>query len=1010
MRIFIPQEHSIRESAGLVTPGLPANTGSANRAESQTRPGTGRSQTWLTIGPIGFVFCVANAIIFAATIAEYLRGEQAYTDLISGSLAWTNADKGFDFRVFDVFLAMFGLLLLLVRSLSRRLPNNKEMKATLEGSLLFSLCPGALWLGGQLVTDSFGHLPSECLLLGAVVLLLFFVLSRPRLRLSAGDMTAAANTTFLALMCAFFGGLGLATFQSRALQVEPAVSTAMIAGVTCCLTLLAIVAMLLVSVTSEQIENRLGYVVFGSQLLLPLLWAILIPPSVVNNGQRVPFHASTDLWVIIAIAAALSWAALIRRWITRRSTTAQTSNGRFVALTIVPIAVFLAVNHTTCPTFFGDDFHTGEHLLPWQQFWIFGKLPFVGFVPVHPLMDFFVGGVNTLFFDGTLASFENSRAILFALAAAISFLSIERFAGLGLACLLMFAANLWDRLLIVPVLFVILCHPALLRNKQPWLLCWLALCPIALCYNPAIGVALTLAFVPFAALQASWLFVEERKALGQVALVAAVAFAAVMLDPTAHAVFVGLLRFLIDNGRTVLLVHGIEWQPAAASMPSTKGLLATPLLWELLRFSWIIVLVAGGWLFVNRFRHWRYRQMQALVFSGLVSLFLFFLASWTLTRIDPSMPSRPAEVSYLACLYLLPLLLFAIGSWRATLFPLFALLIGFFQGGMADFPNSGSKPHARLTTSSLLQKPTAVLTVPPGYVAIDGRAVGLPNLGRIYARENIFNSVARLRSAISALLRPGETYLDLTNRQAYYFYLGLPVAVSYGAPWLTASTLLQDQTLREIEQHPEPVVWLAPALALDPEAPILRDYKLCRFLLQRYLPFVSNNDVFLVLPERLPGRSLEHRERIALLKSVFGNLNLGRIPSAWGGSWRLLQSHFTPVLKLTETGGVAPVVTHQSMQPTTHFISGKACDFLRFDLVVDSDSENEGSVSISWTSEYRPGNTRFTAAPGTNLVPLGAFPDWLLSDEIHDLAIHIEGLSKDSKYRVTNAELLRLND
>jgi len=34
----------------------------------------------LTLGPIGFIFCFANAFVFTAIVARYLKGSQSYAD------------------------------------------------------------------------------------------------------------------------------------------------------------------------------------------------------------------------------------------------------------------------------------------------------------------------------------------------------------------------------------------------------------------------------------------------------------------------------------------------------------------------------------------------------------------------------------------------------------------------------------------------------------------------------------------------------------------------------------------------------------------------------------------------------------------------------------------------------------------------------------------------------------------------------------------------------------------
>src|SRR2546428_125036 len=501
--------------------------------------------------------------------------------------------------------------------------------------------------------------------------------------------------------------------------------------------------------------------------------------------------------------------------------------------------------------------------------------------------------------DGTLANYGNSRAILFAVAAALTFLTITRFAGVRLALCLALAANVWDRLLLVPAMLVILCDARLITRSQRWLLCWLLICPLALSYNPAAGAALTLASLPMAFIQLWQVLGKDRKALLHLTILCGTAAIALVLVPSIRAMSLGFVHFLIENGRTVTLVHGIEWQANTSRMPSEKGVLAAPLVWETFRFSWIIALLIIAWIFLTRARDWRNAPRQALAISLMACLFLFFLSGWTINRIDASSPSRTGEVSYLACLYILPLVVFSAGRWRYVSSLVLLFVIGFFQAAMADFINSGSRPHLRVTVKELFDKPSTALMVPPQCISIEGASLGLPNLGHLYAPKEIIEPVISLKTALNDLLRPGETYLDLSGRLANYFYLGMPVAVSYGAPWLTASTVLQDDLLAEIKSRPTPVVWVGPSINHAADGPAIRTYKLYRFLLQNYVPLLRNGCIFLVAPDRVGQSDAAPEKQMKLLRAAFGNDNLGSLSSAWGLSWSRLQSRFTSVQKLT---------------------------------------------------------------------------------------------------------------
>jgi hypothetical protein len=598
------------------------------------------------IGPTGFVFALANAALIALAAVPLLKGEQGYRDLVSGSLAWSNADKGFDFRIFYTFAASFLLLLGLIASLTQRLRSKGVSTAALNLVLLVTLSPGALWLGGQLATNSFGDPPFECLGLSASALVLLFLLSRPSLAIDAEDLIATAKTSLFAIGFVFFDGLGVTTFLNRVCNVAITQSaTVAIIVAICGATFVALLACILSTCAADKIRRRCSTALFATQLPLPLLLSVVIPPPLVQSAQRIPQHSGVLLMAALSLGAVASWGALARRWRIQRPVSFGDVSKSIVPLTVLPIAIFLAIRQTF-PGFVGDDFHTGEHLLPWQQLRDFGKLPFVGFVPVHPLMDYFVGSVNSLFFDGTLANYENSRVILFALGAGLTFLAIERFAGVGVALTVSFAATVWDRLLFTPALFVILCNRSVLAARERWLFCWCGACALAVCYNPAAGVALSLASAPVASFQLWKLFRESRRRFYRFGSACGLSIALLFLVPATRAVTWGFVRFLVDNGRTIIPAHGIEWRAATTRLMAVKGILGSPVVWEALRFSWIVVMLLAVWLLIDHVCKTRPLRIETVAATTIAALFLFFLSGWTLTRIDPAAPSRTGEVSY----------------------------------------------------------------------------------------------------------------------------------------------------------------------------------------------------------------------------------------------------------------------------------------------------------------------------------------------------------------------------
>jgi len=82
-------------------------------------------------------------------------------------------------------------------------------------------------------------------------------------------------------------------------------------------------------------------------------------------------------------------------------------------------------------------------------------------------------------------------------------------------------------------------------------------------------------------------------------------------------------------------------------------------------------------------------------------------------------------------------------------------------------------------------------TYPPGYRIVDGKSFGLERIGHMAADSSTVDQIRSLKEALALLLRPDETYLDLTNRNALYYYLDLPIHQLYG-PYIAASEKMQN--------------------------------------------------------------------------------------------------------------------------------------------------------------------------------------------------------------------------
>jgi hypothetical protein len=120
------------------------------------------------------------------------------------------------------------------------------------------------------------------------------------------------------------------------------------------------------------------------------------------------------------------------------------------------------------------------------------------------------------------------------------------------------------------------------------------------------------------------------------------------------------------------------------------------------------------------------------------------------------------------------------------------------------------------------------------------------------------NDVARLTTLARSLddwLRPGEMYLDLTNRNAQHFYLGYPAPMESAAYFNLVHPDQQRRSIARLERETPPVVLLKAGEDRLKQAMPLRAHLLYRWVVGLdYSPVLRGDLVFLVRPDRLgPG-------------------------------------------------------------------------------------------------------------------------------------------------------------
>jgi hypothetical protein len=434
-------------------------------------------------------------------------------------------------------------------------------------------------------------------------------------------------------------------------------------------------------------------------------------------------------------------------------------------------------------------------------------------------------------------------------------------------------------------------------------------------------------------------------------------------------------------------------------------------------WSWEVYRV-GGWmagcfmlwhLFIRERSH-RVTEQGDNAIGTLQAVALVAIAStmmsipYCMGRIDSKSLSRTGAVTTTVIGIMLPLVLLL--KKKGQLVP--ATLIALFLMGI------GGAPYFQ-SPSQLAAKAVAAVQVPKDAQWVNGRSMGLPKFGNTFVDQQTLESVRVIKEATDKTLRPGETYLDLTNHVGYYYLLDYKVPAVYAGYYTVVSEQIQNKVIRELQKNPPPLVWTGPVRSFGTGTASIRSYRLYRWLLQNgYVPAQMQDMSFLVRADRYrevfstpPSEAVQVQQ----LAETFQNGFLAGIPLAWGsnmdrltprfrrGSAALQQTSLKQWMIQSREGETPQPVVTVGLECSEPVPGGKN-DFL---LLTVSGAKGPLQVRASW-SESANGfaaerSLSFDARADTPLlVPLGSHPDWLMSRGIRKLSLDIIGMDQPDVY------------
>jgi hypothetical protein len=973
---------------------------------------------------------VLVSMLFALTLTTIcwtaLRGHEKYPDPVAGAITWSDIDKSRDMHALMLLVGSAIVLTVGISALCREVsPSGTESDAgsAINQLLLFSLVPAGFRLAVACLND-IDKLPPlryvSLFPLGAVVVIA--MLRRFRETLTAADVFDIAGAVLLTPLMAWYSSLAIAQAIVR-LAPQSLVRVGSAIGLFSTITVsIAAVVVLVIFFTAKTLpvfRQRALRCLMVCQYPLPLLLFYLLPPPLIDLSHQFRNPYPTRLVITLAVLAVVGAGLMYQRF-----RVAATLARAISPIAVAVLSIFILCETVSYPTISPDFFHSGEELLPWQQLYEFHKVPYVDFAPVHGLMENTRGALDQLFFDGTMANHEAGKVLLQGFAAGVTALAACELLTPVAALFLLFAVlPELDRMYFVAAPLFVIASPRLLRLPVLWLIAWLVMGFLACGYNAAMGPAFVLGTLPVFFWQTFRAFKSSKLGLGLLIVICGIIAGVAFTLPLPKQILLGFIKFILDNQWTNEAANGIAWAQGAWKRNTHTGIGSSQVLWELLRYGWIPAVIAAAAVF---WKQWSKppaeRNASVMVLAISIPPVLLLSCLWVIERIDSGYPGRSASLTTVALMFLVPALLFLTVKPRHA--GAMVLMLAVFFGII--YPNGIPSPT---DPDLLVQKPTTARPISADTAMFDGPAHGLPRIGQVVLPTPDFTpKLLHLKRDLADYLKPGETYFDLSDEPALYYYLDMPCPVQY-AVYVAVNARLQAVMMKQLKEHPVPVVLVSPAGWLDNVNFSLRCYQPYHDYVLKYVAVPRDEFIFLIDPARAPSAGpLGSEAQLQILDSVFRQENLLRLPIAWGDSWKQLRSRFDTV---------AQAVAHKSSAPgalpsftctiPAAASAGENADFVRLHCdftwadpsayrnarredVVPTTKSAEPQLALTWTNA--DGSTTapvlFKGQTGNLIVPLGAYPRWLLGHGHSTLTITLQNPGIAKQARVSDVEFLRL--
>lgn len=753
------------------------------------------------------------------------------------------------------------------------------------------------------------------------------------------------------LYFSFTGFLCLYAFHPRLPLVFSLKQQLFIAGI---ILLLAIAAQ-----ANEFISKKVMPIL---QLGLPFLLLRFLRLQVENSGKLEVLSPNATIQSLLLLLLILIY--LYQVWCVGWK-----GKSGFGAIHVGIISAYLAYKIPLGQALTMDGYHTGEMLLPFEQFFSHHMKMYNDFVSVHGWLAVSYGAIHHFFFDGTYASVSQAFSLTDSLYAGLIGIGLCFLVDLRVALLIgLYVLPSWNRFYLFPIVLLVLASPSLEKNKKLWLVLAFFLGLFSFLFDHAPGLAILIALFPF--------LVGKFLSLDSIKQKISAGFNCLLLLVVFSGALLGAISFVKENGPGNLTAFGVSMSightPPAIVKFSPAFAAYLNLISELFKsfkfYGWILGILGILAVFFSRKKY----EFRDLFLMGFPVLFSCALIPYCISGITSEGLGRVGGLTVIILGLVLPVIYFY-GKREVKSFGLAILVLSFFSH-LTPFLKEFISPINKATAGISLPEEALKAKRGPEYPA---------KLGEIYADSAQIESQKELHRFMQQNLHEkNDGYFDLTNQQNYYFIHDRAFSYGYPAHILAANEIAQSKVIQKLNANPPKFILFAPIHAYDWFNFNLRAYRFFKWIFQHDYTSIVKSDrgtfSFFIKNEN-PSPQKIANDMQALTTLIFQE-DLNLLPEAWGRSWSQLKDRFSPSESMPLQFRLG-----KANWEFTKPISGLKNDFLLLRF-----AKKPGNLRITFKDSFGSYQS-FRFQGGTNLlIPMGGDPRWISSKSITSLTIELE--------------------